>query len=357
MSKIERYIVTSAINNCELFAEGLETLETLAEHYQAELIVMPIRYNPYNIPISEVKWNEQLDSYMLDEDAVIKDTSLLTTMNISPTAVKPLSGLGGFEHSNNIIVAHPRLHMEHLPTATKGKIKQVLTTGTITKANYSASKVGKKASFHHSYGAVIIEVEGNTTYIRQVSIATDGTLCDLDIQVRGTEITKASVEAIVYGDAHEMFMADVVRTYGFFHEKSLLNTLKPNKVVLHDLLDTLTGSHHNEGRPFMQYRIASSGSTVIDEINSAIVFLGELVERGFNPVVVASNHNSHLTQWLERTSWKDHPTYAREILNMTLMMLDAIDAENNIDGRTPDVFKLLVDKVFGNYVQTLDYDH
>ena len=265
-------------------------------------------------------------------------------------------GLGGFEHSNNLIVGHPRLHMEHLPTATKGKIKQLLTTGTITKPNYSASKVGKKANFHHTYGAIVIEIDGNDTFIRQLSMSKNGTICDLDLKIQQKAVDKANVEAIVYGDIHELFLADVVKDKGFFGKDSLLNTLKPKQVVLHDLIDTMAGSHHHENKPFMQYRIAQGGTTVVDEINSAIKFIGNILDKGTQPVIVASNHNSHLTQWLERVSWKDYPNQAKEILEMTLMMLTAIDNECNIDGKTPDIFKIIVDNVFNEKVVTLDYD-
>jgi len=355
--KIERYIITGAVNNCELHADGFKALEYLTDYYGAELIVMPIYYNPYHLTHEEIKFDERVEPYLLKDSATINNVSLLTTINISPTASKPLNGLGSMEDNNHTIVAHTRLHMNHLPTGIKGSVKQLLTTGCITNANYTQSKVGQKANFHHSHGCVIVEVSKKETILRQVSIAEDGSIYDLDIVSTPTHgVTSGNkVEAIVYGDIHELFLSDAVRDKGFFGKGSLMEYLKPNTVVLHDLLDTMTVSHHHENAPFIKYRVANGGVTVIDEIKSAIKFVDDIIKLGAYPIVVSSNHNSHLTQWLERTSWKSYPQHAKDILQMTLKMLETIDKENDMDGKTPDIFKLMLDDIFGKLVDTPSY--
>jgi hypothetical protein len=217
--------------------------------------------------------------------------------------------------------------------------------------------VGKRAEFAHSYGAVIIEVTEKVTHIRQISIAEDGTLCDLNVMVSGEDVTIGNnTEAIVFGDVHELFLADVVKDKGFFGESSLLKLLNPETVVLHDLIDTMTVSHHHKNSPFTKYRISNSDVTVIHEILSATKFLKDLVNIGVTPMVVPSNHNSHLTYWLENAQWKDNYKIAKEVLRLQLLMLEAIDESNDIDGKTPDIFKLLIDEEFGNSVITLDHN-
>ena len=47
-----------------------------------------------------------------------------------------------------------------MPTIN-GNPKMLLTTGSITVPNYTDSKVGHKAKFHHSLAAAIVEVDEN----------------------------------------------------------------------------------------------------------------------------------------------------------------------------------------------------
>jgi len=353
-NKVEKYIITSVTNNTRIFKEALVSLESYASYLNATLIVMPVHYN-YD-GISDIIYDNDVKQYMIDKDVIIKDTVLLGSFKLRPTLIKPLSGLGTLYGESNIIVASPKLHMEHLPVNEEHQVKTLMTTGTISYPNYSNTKLGKRTEFNHSFGAVIVEVSDTHSLMRQFSIDDNGVICDLDVTVNGREVTVGNnTEAIVYGDIHQLFMADVVKDKGFFDDDSLLHTLKPKQVVLHDLLDTMTVSHHHKNKPFTKYAIKQSGTTIFDEIESVNKFLSQLISENVLPVVVSSNHNSHLTYWLENVDWKSNLKYAKDILNMQLMMLKEIDNINDMDGKTPDVLNLLLKERFSDSVKVLEY--
>ena len=356
---VEKYIITSCINNSKVFERGLRTLENYAEIQNATLLILPIRYNPSRLSQEEIIYDSKVSQYLQYEDFSINDKLVvLPEIKILPTAIRPLSGLASLGHESHTIIASPRLHLETIPSIDRYHPKFILTTGCITEENYTNTKTGSKAEFHHTCGAVIVEVDTETDYIhfRQVSLDEDGNFYDIDTLYTQDSCEKTEVDAIVFGDIHEIFLADVVEDKGFFGEDSLLKVCRPKYTILHDLLDQYTQSHHNANDPFRKYMLANDKSTIIDEINSSIEFVDDVIKEGTVPVIVSSNHNSHLTQWLQRTDWRLQPNIARDILKYTTMMLDAIDEQNNIDMKTPDLFRLILKERFEDNIIALDYN-
>lgn len=357
---IEKYIITSAVNNSKVFDRGLQTLEVYAEHQNATLLILPIKYNPARLSQDEIVYDDRVEIYIQRGDFTLNGKmSVLPEINISPTAIRPLQGLASLGHESHTLVASPRLHLDTIPTMDRYHPKFILTTGCITEENYTISKLGAKANFHHTYGAVIVEIDTDKDYIhfRQVSLDDNGVMNDIDTRYSPEGVNKAKTDAIVFGDIHEMFLADVVKDKGLFGDESLVRICEPEFVVYHDLLDQYTESHHNQNSPFRKYMIANEGVTIVEEVKSAVNFVDRTIkELGVTPIIVSSNHNSHLTQWLERTDWKYHPKIARDVLNYTLMMLDEIDATDNVDAKIPDIFRLILLKEFGDSIIALDYN-
>jgi hypothetical protein len=58
----------------------------------------------------------------------------------------------------------PKVQMEMIPVLDGQKPKIMLTTGAITKKNYTDSKSGKVGDFHHTFGFVIVEIKDDNTF-------------------------------------------------------------------------------------------------------------------------------------------------------------------------------------------------
>ena len=278
---IERYIITSAINNTETHMPSLKAIETYAMHHNAEIIVLPIRYNPSHLKEEDIRWSSKLIEYIVEEDFVIGDeVAVYPSVNIRPTAVKPLTGLAGFSNDRTVIFSHPRVHLESVVSTAVDTLFN-LTTGTISKPNYSRSKAGAKGVFHHTYGAVIVEIDTKKkqTHTRQVTIANNGDMIDINTKYNPKGVTlKMRAKGMIAGDVHVPFNNAAVMYSAYLSTKSLIKTVRPLKLVLHDIMDFRTKSHHNIGRAFEKYIVSNSGLTFMEEIKMSLSFIESMTK-------------------------------------------------------------------------------
>jgi hypothetical protein len=270
-----------------------------------------------------------------------KYVSILSDVKTQPTAVNPMTGMHSMSGMNSCIIGHPKVQMETIPVTEGNKRKMILTTGAITKINYSDSKAGKVGEFHHVYGFVIVEIKDDETfYVRQVT-ADDksGNFNDLYYEVReGNVIKNTEIEAIVMGDIH----------YGDHDENlinethRLLNTLKPSHVILHDVFNGYAINHHEVKDPFIQYGKEIHGANSLKkEIDGMLDFL-EAFTKYKNVVIVRSNHDDFLDRWLKNEDWKKQSTTknSKEYMEYALMLLNQYQKTkdfSNIKGVIPEV--------------------
>ena len=140
----------------------LKSLETMAVHVNAKIIVGTFTYNKFAFSnLDGDDWYDpKIAKYILDEPAILADGLLWCgELNINPTASNPLSGLQSYAKGDSAIVPHVKVQLESLPTHKTLPVRMMYTTGTVTKRNYVQKKAGQKASFHHIFGALLVEVE------------------------------------------------------------------------------------------------------------------------------------------------------------------------------------------------------
>ncbi|MEG7603125.1 hypothetical protein, partial [Listeria monocytogenes] len=58
------------------------------------------------------------------------------------------------------VFPHPRVALQSIATMFSHPAKQIMTTGTLSKPNYTPTKAGLKSEFHHIVGALLVEVDG-----------------------------------------------------------------------------------------------------------------------------------------------------------------------------------------------------
>jgi hypothetical protein len=339
----KRFIVTWAQNNTPVHAEFLNNIEAYAKFINADIHVIAGRYkNPTSVwtqkQENEEFWDDAVLSYLdYNRHDIHKYVSILSDVRIQPTAVNPMSGMQGFSGVNSCIFGSPKVQLETIPVLEGNKPKLMVTTGAVTKMNYTDSKAGKKGEFHHVYGFVIVEIKDDETfYIRQVT-ADDkhGNFTDLFYQVKNGHINKINeIEAIVLGDLHYgMHDQDVLdETYKF------LTNIKPTHVVLHDVFDGDSISHHQIKDPFTQYGKEINGS---NDLKKEIDFMLEKLsqfEEFENVVIVRSNHDDFIDRWLKNEDWKRQPTPKNSRLYMQLsdLLLDQYEkSPSDIKGVIP----------------------
>lgn len=377
-SKKKRFIITWAQNNTIVHERFLFNIEAYAKKINADIHVIAGRYkNPTSVFTDKEfdRWHGPVLKYLdAARHDVHKYLSIMSDVKIQPTAVNPMTGMQGMSGINSCIFGSPKVQLEMIPVLEGNKPKMMLTTGACTVGNYTDSKSGKKGEFHHTLGFVVIEIKDEDTFfVRQVTADDNGDFTDLynDVRFNGiienidfshedfpaiaegewrlanfgadpikwighTEITDVTeIDACILGDLH-FGNEDNEVIEGTF---SLLTKLEPNHVILHDVFDGNSISHHEMKDPFAQYRKEVRGTNNLRaEIDYMLDGLGKF-EHFKNVVIVRSNHDDFLDRWLKNEDWKKQPTPKNSIEYMTFsqILLKQYAESDDVKGVIPEL--------------------
>jgi hypothetical protein len=376
-AKKKRFIITYAQNNTPVHQKFFHNLVTYAEHIDADIHVIAGRYkNPTSIwtmgQAEEEKWSPIVLPYLdANRHDIHKYVSIMSDVKVHPTAVNPMTGMEAMSGVNSCIFGHPKMQMQTIPVLEDATPKMMLTTGACTHKNYTDSKAGKKGEFHHVIGFAIIEIKDDETFFaRQVSAEDNGDFTDLYTRVEfiGDEVnikfndpmeksdwldehfmdkpivvdgdSKISnvteIEACILGDLHwGHHDPDVIKA-----TNRLLKRVQPEHVILHDVFDGYSISHHEMKNPFAQY-----GKEVRDE-NNLQKEVDEMLEglenfAGYkNVVIVRSNHDDFIDRWLQNGDWKKQPTPKNSPLYMeysAILLRQYAETPSDIKGVIPEI--------------------
>jgi hypothetical protein len=255
-----------------------------------------------------------------------EDLLWCSEMNISPSAVSPLSGLETYGGGSSVIFPHATVSAKGLPVLGSSEPRFAYTTGCVTLRNYVAKKAGIKAEFHHTYGALVVEVDTKTGHwwARHLNAEEDGSFYDLRLRVENGEVTDDHrPEAIQWGDIHASEMDEDVRELNWGtadDDHGALDYLRPKYQFMHDTMSFLSRSHHRKDFG-SQYRYHLKGG-VFDSVEAEVFktygLLWWATRSWCETVVVHSNHDRHMDTWLDQTDYRTDPKNAEFYLEASL---------------------------------------
>jgi hypothetical protein len=301
----KRFLISWAQNNTAVHTRLLRNMEAYAEFLDADIHIIAGRYkNPTSIFTDKdyEYWEKEVLPYLdAARHNVHKYVSIMGDFKIQPTAVNPMSGLEGVSGINSCIFGAPKVQMMSIPVLHTQKPKMMMTTGAVTIKDYTDSKAGKKGEFHHTYGFVVVEIKDDEIFFaRQVTANEAGAFTDLFYRVDKGEVTTIdSAAAIVLGDYHVGDQDNEVI------EKTLelLNRLKPQHVIMHDIFNGHSINHHEMDNPFTQYeKEMNNKNSLKNEVDEMLVELDKF--KNYNVVIVRSNHDDFVDRWLINTDWR-----------------------------------------------------
>lgn len=344
----KRYVITSAQNATLVNDEFYDAILNYCELNNAEFLVIPIRHRNKNSPLAEQTiaadewWNPKLTPYLHDYSRKLgKSLEYLGHLKLGPTAVDPLSGFESYTGLSSCIFGHPRVALNCIATPSQNLPKMLTTTGSITRPNYADNKAGHKAAFHHSFAALIAEVDGNGHhYIRHIHWSAESKgFYDLDTFYTGTSHTTGiRAECLITGDSHAEFLSPSVEDATYFAKNSLVNTVKPKCIVKHDVDDFYRRNHHHKGNDVIAYAKHHYGRNNVEE---GLQVTADYLDRTSFPdtvtIVVRSNHDEAFDRWLQECDPKSDPENSKFYYYMKFHQMDNV-RPTPTGGKTFDAF-------------------
>jgi hypothetical protein len=337
--KAETYVITAAVNATKAHAGFLKTLKLYCAENDAQLIVIPMRYK--NPTRQDEKpddwWDARLVPHIVHERTKIaRGLVVLADIKIQPTAINPLQGWLTVSGTDSAILGHTKIALKSVATHPGKPAKLVLTTGACTVEQYSDTNAGAKGQFHHTLGAVVVEVDGCRAHIRHVCPMKSGSFIDLDREYTVQGVSEAApVDTMTMGDSHaQRHDPSVLKA-----TRALAAKVRPLNIVAHDVLDFGSAGHHN--RYFEKFRRhVDKTSSVLRELQDTAAYMDQIADLADTVVMVNSNHHDHFTQWLERAEHAHDMENALVFHETKAAMLRAIYEKGYCDP-----FKLWMDKL------------
>lgn len=305
---VQRYVVTAAQNATPINEPFFQSLLTYCKVNDAQLVVIPYRYkNPTSMWTANNKkddwWAPELKPYIMAvRTPVGPHTVILADIMTQPTASSPLDGFETLVGAHSAIIGHPKLELKTIPTPQAKLPKILTTTGACTVKNYVPGKAGKKAEHHHTFGACVLELDGDVFHMRQLNAVDDGSFMDLDREYRGESWSVIEhAAALVLGDLHEEFLCPEVAA-ATFGEGGIVDVLRPKKIVYHDVHDFYSANHHHKHEVFIKYaKFHSGASNVKKALEKTFATIDSFTRPGIENIFVPSNHPDALARWVKET--------------------------------------------------------
>ena len=324
----KKYVITS-YQGGEYNLAFLNVLENYCDYNNAELIIL---HSPSKSDNTDRIL--ELDRHIVSDNFDIGEyITVYANLTIPKTAVNPISGLESLSKGKTLIVGHPSLQMKALQQFGDAHPIIVSSTGTISTPDYKlTSKAGAKAEHNHSYSALILEMDNveDIFHIRVLNAEDNGNFYDLDTYYTKSEITNGhKALCLILGDTHVSVIDNDVYNATFKNKDSIVNTLKPDIIVHHDLLGMgVLQSHHNTRSFIRRYeKFVEGKDDVNQELSQTAQFLlDNCPEFTSKILIIASNHNEHLFQYIDNLENKSHDYKNSKLWHLLCYKtLDAID--------------------------------
>lgn len=332
IKKHKRFFVTTAVAGCEVDTKFLKSIENFCKRNKALLLVLPCAD-----PAAQVGW--QLDSILKGIDIIFKDVALnksifISSIELSAKHVDPVTGLARIgQREGSFIYASPKQRLKMTPTSNTKLPHAIMTTGAITKPNYNTNRYMSKrtayiANNDHVMGGIIVEIENDKIFhYRQVQANVDGQFADLGKMYTQTSIKSYAPDSLVLGDWHSGETDPDARKHFITAKNSVLNLVKPKRVVLHDGFNGKSISHHEIHNKVLRARHAANNHLSLQnelyEYRDDLDMLARLVDQ---VVVVKSNHDEFLDRYLREGRYVEDPQ--NHLLGLKL-------AAGMVEGRDP----------------------
>ena len=333
IKKYKRFVVTTAVMGKEVYKPFLDSVKNFAERSNALLLVLPCE----DVASRGKKANPiELSGDLKDFRVVFKDTYLnknlcLCAIKMSAKQINPLAGLDRLTTARqaSIIVASPKVLLKYVPNMHYDIPPALMTTGAITVNDYDNDRYMSKrtstlAENDHAYGVVIVEVESEDIFhFRHVQASDEGTLTDMGIEyLPNGEIREMKGTVMVMGDSHTGYHDKEL------HDKTMAvcKSLGVDKIVLHDVFNGTSITHHDIGKNITRATKAQEGRLGLElECIAVRNYIENIEKHGMEVFIPEANHNTHLLKYLENGRYVSDPVNHQFSLKLAVQAIDGVN--------------------------------
>lgn len=315
------YFVTSAIAGFGINQKFLKSIKTFCSARKAKLIILPMR------GVASKLEEFSKDTLKTIEDHIYTEYTFNSNLEcfdigLNPTAINPLTGLNRLAQKKaSLLIASPKQNLESIPTSNSKTPHLLQSTGTISEPSYSNNRIGILAKEDHIVGGIVVEVENDEIFhIRQVQAAKDGSFYDLDKKYKVNGFEKAEAAAMVWGDLHAgSENEEAVESWA-----EVMSLMKPKHVFLHDIFSSSSVNHHESHNLTAQANRKFPYTSLKEELDYLISFMIDWTKMfpKVNYVAVASNHDEHVSRYLNEGRYIYDPKNLRTSLELGMYLCD-----------------------------------
>jgi len=355
----KKYLITSAQACASPHKNFLSGLEKYANDREAEIIVLPMigesahediieRQDKNGVPYGGL--HKSFEKYGVEFDKrKLNDNIQIVQFHVRPYQIDPLTGLSRFaQRETTQVFASPKQRVKAIPHSNNQIPKLLVTTGACTHPNYASGsdssaerrRLGNIARGDHTYGALVVEIESEEIFhLRNIRANNDGKFVDLGRKYDGNKVSKAELEAIVFGDWHVGYTDPAVKKANY----EMIKELKPKRIFLHDFFDGHSVSPHRDKKLITEQIMEgvdknfSSLEQELSDCRDELIQLDDSM-KGREIYVVASNHHEFLDRYLDEGRFVKDPYNARFAFRLsTKLSEDKIPIEEGMKmvGKVP----------------------
>jgi len=315
IGKVHRFIVTAAQDDTPKFEAFWTSLKTYAVAMGAGLITCGLTYQKglfEDHAVATASYDTEITEYLfIERIQLTPDLLIICDANVLPTTANPLQGWQTANKGGHVVIPSTRIALESLPRMQDDEPRFAISTGCCTLPSYTPRAAGRKALTHHTYGALLIEIDvDGAVFFHHLVADETGAFQHLDRIVDGENFTVGnSVKAITWGDIHHDQLDPVIAmaSWGYcttekkvVTQRSLAGYLNAEYEFVHDTLDFRRRNHHGLMDPHERARInVATNSNVEDEVREAAAFVNAISRDGCRTFVVESNHDAAIAKWLK----------------------------------------------------------
>lgn len=352
------------------FVPAMKAIENyLEKNKKANLVVVPMRAHTKPLQSQPHTYDKEIMKYRgcFATELNINNNIKIFDAQLNPQQINPTTGLhhiggSGYLFSredssgaidghvknqrSSLIIAHPKQMMEVIPNGKSSLPRIIHSTGTITSKQYISNRIGRIAAEQHVLGGLIIDVVDKFFFVRQFQCnEKTGEFVDLGVRyyadgkTREERATSMSIGDLHAGEHDEQALTSAI---------DMINYFQPEECFWHDIFTAKSISHHLIKKIVARLRRPPQFQTLQAEGEICKKTLAKIIKQTPKDTlhhIVSSNHNNHLTQYLEERRYMHDDVNFALAHKLQVLYLEGIDP-----------LKVLVDSQFNDPIEALFKD-